>query len=104
MLVYVGLAFGILSAVVGHECQKSRETMPGNPIVLQTVSGAAAICVFLLFFFGGAQGFFVPVVGVVLGLALCTLWWIILNRVADPALVSILSGLVSVGAAVSYFL
>ncbi len=103
MLVYVGLAFGILSAVVGHECQKSRETMPGNPVVLLTASGAAALCVFLLFFFGGSEGFFIPVAGVIIGAVFCSIWWGALNRFVDPAFLSILSGLISVGATIGYF-
>jgi hypothetical protein len=104
MLVYVGLGLAFLSSVVGYECMQRRSTMPPNPFLLQTVSGASALCILLLFFFGGWEGFFAPIIGCALGFALCFAWWSGLNRFIDPPLVAIVSGIGAIGSTIFFFL
>lgn len=104
MLIYIGVSLGMLSAVIGQRCEHRRMDLPGNPIVLRGVSGAAAIAVFALLISGFSVAWWVPFLAFCLGLVALVIWTEVIGRYVDPALASILTGAGSLIASCVYYL
>jgi len=103
VVIYFGIIFGVLSSVIGQRCEQSRADMPMNPNLLRFVSGTAAIVAFALIIAGFFVAWYVPLLGLVAGVLVASLWGATPMGHINPPLASILAGLVSISAALIHF-